>query len=190
MFIRIITILFRSDKFQHVLRMALNKSIKNDFPELAKLIYEKFGDEKKLISEDPFFQSSTERYFNICRQLEKNAYLRNNNEKRQRERQQRNKEVYQNFLCHLLQSDSIKDQGITLNNLEEDFECPVCFELMVAPRQIFSCGNGHFLCSDCLRNPKIKSCPICRDNFNTRKPKRSIKAEKRAEELKSNEVSA
>jgi len=28
-------------------------------------------------------------------------------------------------------------------------ECPVCYERMIPPRQIYTCGNGHVICSDC-----------------------------------------
>jgi len=28
-------------------------------------------------------------------------------------------------------------------------ECPVCYERMMPPRNIYTCGNGHVICSDC-----------------------------------------
>jgi len=28
-------------------------------------------------------------------------------------------------------------------------ECPVCYERMTPPKQIFTCGNGHVICSEC-----------------------------------------
>jgi len=28
-------------------------------------------------------------------------------------------------------------------------ECPVCYERMIPPRHIYTCGNGHVICSDC-----------------------------------------
>ena len=46
-----------------------------------------------------------------------------------------------------------------MNNLESDncavedlkevlseFECPVCFEVMVPPKRIYSCSNDHYIC--------------------------------------------
>jgi len=44
-------------------------------------------------------------------------------------------------------------------------ECPVCYERMTPPRQIFTCGNGHVICSVCktrmnetLNNECISKC--------------------------------
>merc|ERR1719431_735429 len=50
------------------------------------------------------------------------------------------------FLCHLVP------------------ECPVCFERMRSPMQIYTCGNGHVICSVCKEKVKetgnmcINSC--------------------------------
>merc|ERR1719391_1473098 len=42
-------------------------------------------------------------------------------------------------------------------------ECPVCFDMMVPPTQIFQCINGHFVCGSC--RPNIQTCPKCRNNM-------------------------
>ena len=42
-------------------------------------------------------------------------------------------------------------------------ECPVCMEMMVAPRKIFSCSLGHSVCSVC--RPQLVNCPECRNGF-------------------------
>ena len=34
--------------------------------------------------------------------------------------------------------------------------CPVCFETMKPPLQIFTCGNGHLICSSC--KPRATKC--------------------------------
>ena len=34
--------------------------------------------------------------------------------------------------------------------------CPVCFETMVPPVRIFTCGNGHLICSSC--QPRMRQC--------------------------------
>ena len=112
----------------------------------------------------------------------------NNTAKTKREKKQQtikmeNKIIYQNFLCNVLKTKEPTDQTLPLN-LEEDFDCPVCFEYMCRPLKIFSCYNGHFICSVCVSNPKIKLCPICRDDFNQRKPKRCLETEKQAENCK------
>ena len=55
-------------------------------------------------------------------------------------------------------------------DLLSEFDCPVCFELMSSPKRIFSCSNDHYICSMCLTDPKISSCPQCREDFNVVKP--------------------
>merc|ERR1712130_942136 len=40
-------------------------------------------------------------------------------------------------------------------------ECPVCFEDMAPPVQIFHCVNGHFVCGAC--KPNVRECPTCRN---------------------------
>ena len=49
------------------------------------------------------------------------------------------------------------------NNSEilKEFECPVCFNPMVPPLQIFQCSLGHALCSSC-KSQGIEICPSCR----------------------------
>jgi len=37
-------------------------------------------------------------------------------------------------------------------------ECPVCFESMKPPLQIFNCGNGHLVCSVCRPKLPIDKC--------------------------------
>jgi len=43
----------------------------------------------------------------------------------------------------------------------KEFECPVCFNLMLPPLQIFQCSLGHALCSSCQARG-ITVCPQCR----------------------------
>ena len=59
----------------------------------------------------------------------------------------------------------------------EYFECPVCMEVMEAPLQIFSCTNGHLICSDCLKSGSLTACPMCREDFKKFVPKRGPKME-------------
>jgi hypothetical protein len=42
-----------------------------------------------------------------------------------------------------------------------DFECPVCYDIMIEPRKLHC---GHRFCSVCLRNTKWNNsqCPMCR----------------------------
>ena len=57
----------------------------------------------------------------------------------------------------------------------EEFECPVCMEVMVAPLQIYGCSNDHLICSKCVRC--VNACPICRSSFRSQKPKRRFQCE-------------
>ncbi|KAI1814248.1 hypothetical protein GGS20DRAFT_549147 [Poronia punctata] len=57
---------------------------------------------------------------------------------------------------------------IILDALEEEFQCPICFDLLSHPVQ--TCKWGHAVCSNCLgglfrRCTKVESrrkCPVCR----------------------------
>jgi hypothetical protein len=169
-------------KWQNLLRSVLQLSIQHDRSDIARLVYEKFGDQKQIISQDPYSEVYFQRYFNISRYLDNNVILKNNIERIKRERQFANKEIYKNFICHLLQANKMKESPIQ-PSLEEDFECPVCFELMCLPRRIFACHHGHLICSVCLACPKITLCPLCRDDFGERKPKRSLEAEEKVKNL-------
>jgi len=40
--------------------------------------------------------------------------------------------------------------------------CPVCYETMEPPLQIFTCGNGHLICSSC--KPEVSKC-VCRARY-------------------------
>ena len=62
-----------------------------------------------------------------------------------------------------------RNEGCVEKALRE-FECPVCCFLMTPPRRIFSCSHDHWICSLCLADPKVKSCPICREDFVKREP--------------------
>ncbi|KAK9856111.1 hypothetical protein WJX84_012035 [Apatococcus fuscideae] len=60
--------------------------------------------------------------------------------------------------------------------MEEQFECAVCKDWLVAPFSVHPCG--HLLCGDCLRQwlEKSKTCPCCRANC-TAPPVRAIAVE-------------
>ena len=62
------------------------------------------------------------------------------------------------------------------DELDQEICCPICFEEMIAPKQILCCSNGHGICSDCI--PQIKECPICRETFEDEFPKRNFFAER------------
>ena len=43
-------------------------------------------------------------------------------------------------------------------------ECPICFEEMQPPTQIFQCSQGHLLCENCFKKvgESTKTCPFCK----------------------------
>ena len=54
--------------------------------------------------------------------------------------------------------------GSTLasQNAKEEFECPICVEMMVPPVRIWQCGEGRILCENCKNHPEVRNCPACR----------------------------
>ena len=60
---------------------------------------------------------------------------------------------------------------------KKEYSCPICFEDMKPPLQIFACVQDHFICSECLKL-NAEFCPICRDNFRENPPTRRPLAEK------------
>ncbi len=72
--------------------------------------------------------------------------------------------------------------------LQEEGEtcCPICFEDFLPPRMIFSCRNGHSLCSECLDklSAGMHKCSECREDFWVTPPRRNFLAEKLVLKLK------
>jgi len=66
------------------------------------------------------------------------------------------------------------------NIFEKDFECPVCYDVMVPPSRIFQCNNGHLICEDCKCHSEIRSCPTCRVPLGPNSLLRNIPMEKLA----------
>ena len=55
-----------------------------------------------------------------------------------------------------------KTPGRTTPNMEKEFECPVCLEMMGPPRKIFQCPSGHLLCDVCKTHTHERTCHVCR----------------------------
>ena len=70
--------------------------------------------------------------------------------------------------------------------LKQEFECPICSEEMKSPLKIYACSNDHFLCSECLKQPKLVNCPICREDFSTKPPKPREREQRLLESLMNN----
>ena len=81
----------------------------------------------------------------------------------------------------LLKNLSESNDQITLpsntveNQVLVEFTCPVCKDLMVAPRKIFGCSKDHFICSECLVH--LVKCYYCPENYTEVEPSRRLKAE-------------
>ena len=52
--------------------------------------------------------------------------------------------------------------GRSFPTLDKEFECPVCFQAMGPPRQIFQCPSGHLICDLCKTRGDFRTCHICR----------------------------
>jgi len=55
------------------------------------------------------------------------------------------------------------------NDIGKELECPVCFNQMRPPLQIWQCGQGHAICETCKTNPQLSNtCPNCRKKIANR----------------------
>jgi len=62
----------------------------------------------------------------------------------------------------------VKEEKPT-DDIGKELECPVCFNQMRPPTQIWQCGQGHAICETCKTNPKLNNtCPNCRKKIPNR----------------------
>jgi len=78
-----------------------------------------------------------------------------------------------------LNSSSLAGRGLT-KSLEREFDCPVCYEVMGPPRQIFQCVNGHLICNICKNHPTVRVCPCCRISVTNSQFSRNLPMERLA----------
>lgn len=86
-------------------------------------------------------------------------------------------------LEHLIDNidvDKILNQSQT--SATSELECPVCLEEMRPPTRIWQCVSGHPVCDTCIRSPRVKECPTCRQKI----VGRNVLAEKLAKSLYGN----
>ena len=57
---------------------------------------------------------------------------------------------------------------------EDSLECPICFEIPLAPLKVFQCKNGHVYCETCKNKPRMDVCPQCRVALSKTEPIRNI----------------
>jgi len=53
------------------------------------------------------------------------------------------------------------DPVTILQDAKKEFECPICFEDMKPPTEIWQCDGGHALCGNCKKQSLTKKCPTC-----------------------------
>ena len=162
--------------------------MQNNHFQVSKTLFEELAN-SKTFSDEPYLEVYFKRYLNLSNSLAQN--LNSRRAKQQKIRQTADRDIYKNFICTLLrqnQTSNDADAGAPIPNdplpNSEDLDCPVCFELMAPPRKIVSCHNGHLLCSVCKACPRIQSCPLCRDDFKARAPRRDFTAEEKAKRLR------
>ena len=167
-----------------ILKSALKLSVQNDRHDIAKDIYNQLKDTKFTVNE-PHFAGYFESYQDTCSYLANLPLPRTIQEQIDRETKIKTRDAYKNYICSVLnKKESNRTSSSTESSADdEDLDCPVCFEFMGPPRRIFACHNGHLLCSVCRASPTIKSCPLCRDDFKTRKPKRALATEEKAKKF-------
>ena len=110
-----------------------------------------------------------------------------------KESMKRNIEMRQQIIVkYLTKKDTNLPSSDSLQEvLNREYECPVCFETISYPLQIYACTGDHLLCSECLQKHSIKQCPCCREDFNKFKPQRRPAYERFVERLpgiKSNDL--
>eukprot|EP00092_Neocalanus_flemingeri_P075302 GFUD01093269.1.p1 GENE.GFUD01093269.1~~GFUD01093269.1.p1 ORF type:complete len:264 (+),score=68.70 GFUD01093269.1:33-824(+) len=49
--------------------------------------------------------------------------------------------------------------------VNSQFECPVCFEEMKPPVNMFQCRQGHVVCQTCRNQGQLTECPSCRGSI-------------------------
>ena len=95
--------------------------------------------------------------------------------KERRELLRANVSIHRENILQVLQPKSASSRRA--DNIRREYDCPICFEDMKAPLQIFACSNDHYFCSECQSTP-ILSCPLCREDFEAYPPTRRIAAER------------
>ena len=52
--------------------------------------------------------------------------------------------------------------NLQVSVLTAEFECPVYFEIMGPPKEVFQCPIGHFICGDCNLQGSFMTSYVCR----------------------------
>lgn len=175
----------------HVSDNTLAMALEEDRLELIKLVLDKLDKSQK----QPEFECYMDRYLSLLKEAAKKKV---SSERKAICRQ--NLAIYKKCLLNMLvkpntnakddnQNGSTssrlldKKQQDFIQTILQEYECPVCLDRMKPPRQIFACTNDHYICSVCLDDPKISTCPLCREDYRDFAPRRRVTAERMAERL-------
>ena len=117
---------------------------KENFLKTQKVAFEKFVQDQNKEQ-----RSLTDKHRMEIEEFERTSL---NNKKRQNELQT-------NIQKHL-------NLSATPDSSSDIPECPVCLEDMKPPLKVFTCRNGHLVCSTC--RPKVSLCTNCREEYTGR----------------------
>lgn len=168
-------------KYSKVELTALTQAIKLENHDLVSKIARELQFQMK---SQPDVSIWIERFVEVSKELE--------NKKTSKERKivcRNNLDIYKNQICiRIAEMTNTSTKQETVKKLDSkklvegytnaitEFECPVCLELMSAPKTIYGCSNDHWICSNCLG--KVSMCPQCNENFSLKKPNRRRHSEK------------
>ena len=124
---------------------------------------------KPLFSDDPCLETDLLKFKKLFNQLKPQKSNNGNSYS-----EMGNLQIHKSILISRLEA-LARDKSETW---KKEFSCPVCFEDMKPPLQIYACIQDHFICSDCLEIQKDNRCPMCRDDFTKNPASRRPLAEK------------
>ena len=78
-------------------------------------------------------------------------------------------------IIRILKSEPKGFSDTEVANQRRSYNCTVCWEEILPPREIFACSQDHLICNTCLCNVKDSSknsCPSCRESFDKNPPRR------------------
>ena len=67
------------------------------------------------------------------------------------------KDAIKSELHKRTRNDTLEDEPARASPIPE---CPVCYEEMRPPKEIWTCGNGHLICSDCQPDVRDNKCVV------------------------------
>ena len=168
----IVCILLKSASNEAVAVRHLVTALKQNHHDVVKILFDRVQQQETL---DESIKTEINKYMVAAKHLTKTK----DSKKRHSLIAKMNESKF-SLVRKLAQTDVKQDQ-----ELSDEFECPVCLEFMSAPKKIYACSHDHMFCSDCYlpNKSELKSCPICRENFEEFLPKRRTEYEDLVKQL-------